>query len=295
MRRPTQKWFYALLSGSLGAMWGSIDGGLVVLIAAPNEFNFDAKLVKTLWTIGTLGLLAGVKFAVAYLKQSPLPPMEGETEFITKANNSMKLMLLITGILLAVYVKTHAAPPEDSILKQLDTQLKTEGESAQKGTKGTKVSGSLASRIPGRVDEKVPGHFNAGDFDLSLFGQGNIDVRSRSKEDVGYSGGLGGTYWVTRGLGLGGVAALGDFRHSVVDRASGRVSVRAPLWDAIAPYGFADGGYDFEGERWRIETGGGLEVRVAQGWGFFVEAGLGTTTRGESFGVGRAGVRLVVF
>jgi len=54
------------------------------MIMAPKEFNLDDKLAKTLVAMLVLGLLAGAKVAVAYLKQSPLPPMEGDTEQFQK-------------------------------------------------------------------------------------------------------------------------------------------------------------------------------------------------------------------
>lgn len=187
-----------------------------------------------------------------------------------------------------------AAPPPNTILKELKGE-KLNGEGSDASTLPPFNPSTLPPTSPGKVDEKAPAHFRAGDFDLSLYGKGSIDIRSRSKQDLDYGGGIGGTYWLTRGLGLGGLAELGDFNHSVIDQASGRITVRAPLWDTIAPYGFADGGYDFERERWLVEAGGGGELRFAAGWGLFLEAGLGTSTRGEAYGVARAGVRLTAF
>lgn len=84
MTRNQHKWFYGLVSGFLGGLWSSIDGGLTVMIAAPKEFNVDDKLGKTLLTMLALGALAGGKVAVAYLRQAPMPPMDGDTEMLTK-------------------------------------------------------------------------------------------------------------------------------------------------------------------------------------------------------------------
>jgi hypothetical protein len=136
-------------------------------------------------------------------------------------------------------------------------------------------------------------NFNPGDFDLSLYGVGTIANESRSKDDLNLGGGIGGTYWITRGFGIGGVAELSDFNHSVIDLGMGRLSVRAPLWDTVSPYGFAEGGFQFEDNQWHTRAGGGLDLRVTKGWGVFAEAGLGVTTRGRGYGVGRLGVRLV--
>ncbi len=82
MTRNQHKWFYGLASGFLGGLWSSIDSGLAVMIMAPREFNLDEKLGKTLLAMLVLGLLSGAKVAVAYLKQAPLPPPDGDTEFI---------------------------------------------------------------------------------------------------------------------------------------------------------------------------------------------------------------------
>jgi len=80
MTRNQRKWWYGLGAGFLGGLWGSIDSGLAVMVMAPKEFNLDDKLWHTFTAMGVLGLLDGVKVAVAYLKQSPLPPMNGDTE-----------------------------------------------------------------------------------------------------------------------------------------------------------------------------------------------------------------------
>ena len=80
MTRNQRKWWYGLVAGFLGGLWGSIDSGLAVMVLAPKEFNLDDKMMHTFTAMAVLGLLDGVKVAVAYLKQSPLPPMNGDTE-----------------------------------------------------------------------------------------------------------------------------------------------------------------------------------------------------------------------
>lgn len=112
MTRGQKKWFYGLASGFLGGMWTSIDSGLIVMIAAPNEFNFGEGTLKTLGVMTIIGILAGAKVAVAYMKQSPLPPMEGDTQIISKQptnGSTMKVIIGITAVLFCIYAKTHAA------------------------------------------------------------------------------------------------------------------------------------------------------------------------------------------
>lgn len=101
-----RKWLHGLAAGFLGGFWSSIDNGLALMIIAPKSFNLDTELLKTLLAMFVLGCLSGGKIAAAYLKQSPLPPMD-ETELVTKSPD-MKLMLLITILLLLTYLKLHS-------------------------------------------------------------------------------------------------------------------------------------------------------------------------------------------
>lgn len=94
-----------------------------------------------------------------------------------------------------------------------------------------------------------PQAFNAKEFSLSLYGTGAIETDARAKEAIQVGTGIGADYFITRGFGVGARAELSDFSHSVVDRSSGRLIARAPLWDAVAPYGYVEGGFDFERER----------------------------------------------
>ncbi len=66
-------WAYGLLAAVIGGFAGAVDSGIALIIMAPETFNIGPGLHKTLLTIAVLGLLTGIKFGVAYLKQSPLP------------------------------------------------------------------------------------------------------------------------------------------------------------------------------------------------------------------------------
>ena len=137
-----------------------------------------------------------------------------------------------------------------------------------------------------------PHAFNAKEFSLSLYGTGAIETDARAKEAVQVGTGIGADYFITRGFGVGARAELSDFSHSVVDRSSGRLTARAPLWDAVAPYGYVEGGFDFERDRLFAGAGGGVEARFTKRVGAFAELGLETTTRGEATGRAAAGIRL---
>lgn len=158
------------------------------------------------------------------------------------------------------------------------------------------VGFAIAMLLARKVHAEEPQAFNAKEFSLSLYGTGAIETDARAKEAVQVGTGLGADYFITRGFGVGARAELSDFSHSVVDRSSGRLIARAPLWDAVAPYGYLEGGFNFEENRVFAGAGGGVEARLkkivkvnAAGFG---EAGLETTTRGEATGRVAAGIRL---
>jgi hypothetical protein len=156
---------------------------------------------------------------------------------------------------------------------------------------------ALFARISsGAEAPPAPSHFLAGEWNLDLYGTARLANESRSKDDLVFGGGLGANYWITRGFGFGVRGEtdnlVGGFEHSVFDRALGRVLVRAPLWDRIAPYGYVEGGYQFERNRWVAGTGGGLDFRLAKGWGLFGEAGLQVDPEGHGSMRANTGVRL---
>ena len=178
-------------------------------------------------------------------------------------------------------------------------QLIRHNRSARRKPRIFRVAALLALSLgPWTLDLHAaePTHFLAGEWNLDLYSVGTLANESRSKDDLVFGGGIGANYWITRGFGLGVVGETDNlfsgFEHSVFDRALGRVLVRAPLWDRIAPYGYAEGGYQFERNRWVAGTGGGLDFRLAKGWGLFGEAGLQVDPDGHGSMKGKLGVRL---
>lgn len=148
-------------------------------------------------------------------------------------------------------------------------------------------------KVYAKADESS---FNAGEFSLSLYSTGSIETDARAKEAVVVGTGVGADYFLTRGFGFGARAELSDFNHSVIDRSSGRLIARAPLWDTVAPYGYVEGGFNFESDRCFAGAGGGVEARLKKvlkaNLSVFGEAGLETTTRGEATGRVAAGLRI---
>lgn len=144
--------------------------------------------------------------------------------------------------------------------------------------------------LPVAVEEKF---FNAKEFSLDLYGTASQCNADRNPHNVIFGAGGAANYFVTRGLGFGVRAESDNAGHSFFDRVSGRILLRAPLWDRIAPYGYLDGGFDFENDIWGAGAGGGLEYRFTRHLGIFGEAGLGVDTEGAGRMRGTAGLRIV--
>lgn len=144
-------------------------------------------------------------------------------------------------------------------------------------------------------------YFQAKELNVEAFGA--IQAQNLT-DNPDWGAGVGVSYFITRGFGFGVRAVSYETRHSAIDQVEPRLIVRAPLWDRIAPYGYAAGTYSFEHGRWGAGAGGGLEYRFSPRIGVFAEAGLHLETgtdvrvskrRTESLGrgsaVGAAGIR----
>lgn len=139
----------------------------------------------------------------------------------------------------------------------------------------------------------VPGSFfNAKEFSLDLYGTGSLSNADRDADNIRFGAGVGVNYFFTRGLGIGLRGESDNTGHSFVDRAKARGLFRAPLWDRLAPYGYVEGGFDFERDDWGAGAGGGLEFRLSKNVGFFGEAGLEVDTGGSGMMRGNAGLRI---
>jgi hypothetical protein len=76
MLTGNQKWRRGLVSGFVGSFAGSVEAALALIITQPDLFNLNEKLLSTLYSSSVIGILSGVRFAAAYLKEFPLPPDE---------------------------------------------------------------------------------------------------------------------------------------------------------------------------------------------------------------------------
>jgi hypothetical protein len=76
MNAQNRKWIHGLAAAFIGGIATALDSGLALIIIAPEQFNLNKGLARTLLTIAVLGVLSGAKLAFAYLKQAPLPSDE---------------------------------------------------------------------------------------------------------------------------------------------------------------------------------------------------------------------------
>lgn len=256
MTRKQKLWFYGLGSGFLGGMWTSIDSGLVVLIAAPDEFNFGDKTIKTLTTIAILGVLAGTKVAVAFMKQSPLPPLEGETEFIKNKNDTtMKIILAITALLVFAYFKTHAAEPPSL----------------------PAATAALAAS---------PLLFHAEEWQIDLNGTVKDSDPYRDTDNLSYGGGLGINYFPWRSTGFGIEGSTEDTSSAFFDRIGVSLIGRMPIEKLRLAPEFKVG-YDYD-----FEKGGSHATKDPNGHEVFASIGAELRlTRSVGFGVECRGVK----
>jgi len=127
MTRKQKQWFWGLIAAFVGAFFGSIDSGLALMLMHPTKFNLGIELKTTLETMLVLGGLVGLKTSAAYLKNAPVPPLNGETEFITKESTTttmkdmLKLFTLVSLVLGAAYAARAGdvpATPPPTVIKE---------------------------------------------------------------------------------------------------------------------------------------------------------------------------------
>ena len=89
MKLKWDRWLYGLGSAVIGGGAGAVVSGVTNIAISPATFNLTTA--DGAWKVV---LAMGINFGVVaffsaffFLKQSPLPPAEGDTEHITKENN----------------------------------------------------------------------------------------------------------------------------------------------------------------------------------------------------------------
>jgi hypothetical protein len=143
--------------------------------------------------------------------------------------------------------------------------------------------------------------YRSQEIDLDLFGDGSVGEETldhpsttKFRHSGLYGGGGGITAFFCRYVGVGGEYDAETRSGRFVDRASGNIYLRLPLFNTgLAPYIFGGGGYEFEDIRQSFGQGGlGLEYRFCRHVGIFVDGRYVVAQRTDNFVQLRAGLRM---
>ena len=144
--------------------------------------------------------------------------------------------------------------------------------------------------------------FRAEEGSLDIFGTASVGQYTlenisgnRVRDDARLGLGIGGNYFFTRNLGIGGDVYSENPNHHFIDNTSGSLIIRFPFDRAhIAPYIFGGGGYQFDpDEEWLGHAGAGLDIRFNRNVGMFVDGRYVFLNDAPDLGVFRLGLRLV--
>lgn len=139
-----------------------------------------------------------------------------------------------------------------------------------------------------------------GSFDIfgtASVGQYTLENISgeRIHDDARLGLGIGGNYFFSRHVGIGGDVYSENPNHHFIDNTSGSLIIRFPFDRAhLAPYVFGGGGYQFDpDEEWLGHAGAGLDVRFNRNVGMFVDGRYVFLNDSPDLGLFRVGLRLV--
>lgn len=74
LQQQTKAWIHGLIAGVVSGGASGVTNGTVASMIAPETFNIHAGLWKLIGLLLATFLVQGFMGAMAYLKQSPLPP-----------------------------------------------------------------------------------------------------------------------------------------------------------------------------------------------------------------------------
>lgn len=160
---------------------------------------------------------------------------------------------------------------------------------ATAATPEPKSPAAIAETAAAKSTVSYSQRYRAREFSIATYA--TLDLESVIGGDAQYGGGVGLDYFITRGLGLGLRAEAQDTRGGFIDQLGPRLTVRAPLWDKLAPYGYVQGTFNLDRDDWRVGTGAGIEYRFSKRLGVFAEAGAELDLDGGSRLKTAAGLR----
>lgn len=86
MNNKTSRWLYGLVSCAIGGGASAVTSGLTSMGFAPDKFNLANS--QGIWHLFGLMVanfvVSGFLSVMFYLRQSPLPPESGDTQFVPK-------------------------------------------------------------------------------------------------------------------------------------------------------------------------------------------------------------------
>lgn len=88
MKLDWEKWLYGLGTGIIGGGAGAVVAGLSSMLLAPQSFNITswAGAVRALSMMAVCFVVNSLISMFFYLKQSPLPPIENDSQNENKTN-----------------------------------------------------------------------------------------------------------------------------------------------------------------------------------------------------------------
>lgn len=84
MKEKTRLWIHKLVAAAIGGGAGAVTSTITAGMIAPDKFNLSAESTNTLKLALITFALNAFLSVMFYLKQSPLPPADGETPEETK-------------------------------------------------------------------------------------------------------------------------------------------------------------------------------------------------------------------
>lgn len=141
--------------------------------------------------------------------------------------------------------------------------------------------------LAGEIDKEPL--FSAKQLELKAYGTARIaDINGETDFGIGW----GTDYFITKNLGIGLYVEQDNTSEEWVDRNVGRLTFRAPLWDRVSPYGYAQGIRDWEEHDWGAGAGAGLELRLSKHFSVFGEGGPNIMIDGDDNIQFNAGLKL---
>jgi hypothetical protein len=184
-------------------------------------------------------------------------------------------------------LKFYLAVAIGSVLVVASAQGQNPGNSTMTTTTSSSSSTSL-------YDMYAANEFSADAFTSLSLGKQSVNRFGNTVREDGRLGlGIGGNYFITRYIGVGADAYSENTTGPFIDSMSASAIGRLPIGDSgFAPYVFVGLGHQFDlVQQTFAQIGAGLEYRLTDHVGFFVDARHVIPDKTDDYGLLRAGFR----